>query len=114
MPTIKQLEAENTKKHRLKLLNNILPGWVAEYKFHPTRRWRFDFCNPLHKMAVEIDGAVWSNGRHTRGSGFIKDMEKLNAAAVLGYSVLRFTPQQEDLMVETVGALLLQSCDKVF
>jgi very-short-patch-repair endonuclease len=114
MSKISQLERENEKKHRLKLLNNVLPGWIAEYKFHPVRRWRFDFCQPVYKIAIEIDGAVWSNGRHTRGSGFVKDMEKLNAATVLGYSILRFTPQQEDLMVDTVTALLLQNSEETF
>lgn len=44
-------------------------------------------------VAVEIDGAVWTQGRHTRGSGYVKDMEKLNAAAELGWRVFRYTPQ---------------------
>ena len=73
---ISKLEAENDREYRLKELNKVVPGWVAEYRFHNSRKWRADFCNPLYKIIVEIDGAVWSNGRHTRGSGFIKDMEK--------------------------------------
>ena len=111
--TIKQLEAENAKKHRLKILNNVLPGWVVEYKFHPQRKWKYDFAHPVYKIACEIEGAVWTNGRHTRGSGFVKDMEKYNAGTVLGWQILRFTPQQEDLMVETIQALLLQGCEDV-
>lgn len=43
---------------------------------------------------MEIEGGVWSMGRHTRGSGFVKDMEKYNAAASLGWRVFRFTPKQ--------------------
>ena len=43
---------------------------------------------------MEIEGGVWSGGRHTRGIGFVKDMEKYNAAASLGWRVFRFTPQQ--------------------
>lgn len=66
----------------------------AEFKFHPERKWRFDFCFLRHKVAVEVEGGVWSNGRHTRGSGFIKDMEKYNAATELGWRILRFTPSQ--------------------
>jgi very-short-patch-repair endonuclease len=67
---------------------------VSEYRFHPTRRWRFDYCILDSKLAIECDGGVYSNGRHTRGSGFVKDMEKLNEATRLGYKVIRVTPQQ--------------------
>jgi very-short-patch-repair endonuclease len=67
---------------------------VPEYRFHPVRRWRFDYCIPHLKIAIEQEGAVWTSGRHTRGSGYVKDMEKYNTAAAMGYTVLRFTPQQ--------------------
>lgn len=73
----------------------------TEYRFDPKRRWRFDFAWPTHLLALEVEGAVWTNGRHTRGSGFIKDMEKYNRAAVLGWRVLRTTPS-ELCMQETV------------
>lgn len=71
-----------------------LPEPIPEYKFHPLRKWRADYCWPIHKVIVEIEGGAWSQGRHTRGSGFIADMAKYNAAALLGYAVLRYTPQQ--------------------
>jgi len=82
----------------LKILNKICPGWVTEYKFHPSRRWRADYCNPECKIIIEQNGGVWTGGRHTSGSGFIKDMEKLNAATVLGYRILQYTPQQINKM----------------
>jgi very-short-patch-repair endonuclease len=66
-----------------------LPEPVTEHRFHPTRKWRFDYAWPAQKVALEVEGAVWTNGRHTRGSGFVKDMEKYNSAAVLGWMVLR-------------------------
>ena len=62
----------------------ILPH--REYVFHPTRKWRFDFAFPPF-IAVEIEGF----GRHQRMGGFSKDMEKYNAAAKLGWRVLRYT-----------------------
>lgn len=68
-----------------------LPEPVREYRFAPPRRFRFDFCWPERKVAVEIDGAVWSGGRHTRGAGFLRDCEKLNLAALGGWAVLRFS-----------------------
>jgi len=72
-----------------------------EYRFHPVRRWRFDYAFPEQMVAVEIEGGVWTQGRHTRGSGFVKDMEKYNAAAELGWLVFRYSPQ----MVESGEAV---------
>ncbi|SAK62549.1 hypothetical protein AWB76_03266 [Caballeronia temeraria] len=68
-----------------------LPAPVREHRFHPTRRWRFDFAWPVSRIAVEIEGGTWSGGRHTRGSGFEADCIKYNAAAVLDWRVLRVT-----------------------
>lgn len=65
----------------------------AEYRFHPVRRWRFDFCWPDAKIALEIQGGIWSGGRHSRGSGLVKEHEKLNAAAHAGYRIFYTTPQ---------------------
>lgn len=76
----------------LPALRTLFPDAVAEFKFHPTRKWRADFSLPGAMILIEIDGGVFSGGRHTRGAGFIKDQEKLNAAARLGYRVLRYTP----------------------
>lgn len=68
-----------------------------EYKFFPKRKWRADFLlewNIRLKILIEIEGGACSRGRHTRGAGFIGDMDKYNHAALLGYKVLRFTPAQ--------------------
>jgi very-short-patch-repair endonuclease len=64
-----------------------------EYRFCD-RRWRFDFAMPERKVAVEIEGGVFVQGRHTRGAGAIKDMEKYNRAALDGWRVLRFPPDK--------------------
>ena len=77
-----------------------MPNPEAEYRFHPTRRWRFDFAWPAHHVALEVDGGVWVQGRHSRGSGLVKEHEKMNAAASRGWLVFRCTPQ-------TVGNLAL-------
>lgn len=66
---------------------------VAEHRFHPTRRWRFDWAFKAAKIALEVEGGAWTQGRHTRGSGFVKDMEKYNEAQILGWRILRVTPQ---------------------
>ena len=75
-----------------------LPVPVAELRFAPPRRWRFDWAWPTHRIALEVEGAVWVQGRHTRGSGFVKDMEKYNTAAAMGWRIIRCQPQ--DLFTE--------------
>lgn len=67
-----------------------LPIPQREFKFHPTRKWRFDFAWPGRLLAVELEGAVWVQGRHTRGTGYTGDMEKYNAAIELEWRVLRY------------------------
>jgi hypothetical protein len=70
-----------------------------EFRFAPPRRWRSDFLVgqnmawPVRgRFLIEVDGGAYVAGRHTRGAGFEADLEKLNAAALLGYRILRFTP----------------------
>lgn len=72
-----------------------VPAPVREYRFNfPERQWRFDFAWPIIMLAVEIDGAVHRQGRHTRGAGFEADIVKLNEALLLGWAVLRFSGGQ--------------------
>ena len=108
---------------------------VRELKFHETRKWRFDFAWPLQKVAVEVEGAIYGRpvychnckarvkrrlkggrlvdvregGRHNTGSGAAKDMDKYNAAAALGWRVLRFSEEQltdGDACIRTVREAL--------
>lgn len=65
---------------------------IREYPFAVGRKWRFDFAFVNERVAVEIEGGTWNGGRHTRGSGFVKDCEKYNHAALLSWRVFRFTP----------------------
>lgn len=73
------------------------------------RRWRFDFAWVDANVAAEVEGGVWSRGRHTRGAGYVADCEKYNAATLLGWRVLRIpTPMVEDwsgaeLVAEMLG-----------
>lgn len=76
---------------RLQLRAYEFPTWVEEYQFHPKRRWRFDFAWPDERVAVEVEGGIYSGGRHTRGTGFTGDCDKYNAAALDKWTVLRFT-----------------------
>jgi very-short-patch-repair endonuclease len=74
----------------LQLRENKIPDPVREYRFHPSRRWRFDYAWPNTKIAVEIDGGgfKFGGGKHMQP----RDLEKLNTAASMGWKVYRFTP----------------------
>lgn len=66
--------------------------WEKEYRFHPTRDWRFDRALHFVKVAVEMEGGAWSEmSRHRSKVGFRNDCEKYNEAAFLGWVVIRLT-----------------------
>ncbi|WBA79572.1 hypothetical protein [Endozoicomonas sp. GU-1] len=67
-----------------------LPEPEQEFRFHSKRKWRADFAWKEQRILVEIEGGVWSGGRHTRGSGFIGDCDKYNTATLEGWRVFRF------------------------
>lgn len=81
------------------LLEQIAAEWperplpTLEHRFCE-RLWRFDVAFIDEKVAVEIEGGVWTGGRHVRGKGYQNDMTKYNRASVLGWRVIRVTPDQ--------------------
>jgi len=66
----------------------------AEFKFCPDRKFRADFAVCLERLLLEINGGAFTQGRHTRGTGYVRDMEKRNLGTILGWSWLEFTPEQ--------------------
>lgn len=70
-----------------------LPLPEYEATFHPLRKWRFDACWKDLKLAVEVEGGVFIQGRHSRGAGFRNDCEKYAEAAILGWRVIRVLPE---------------------
>ncbi len=64
-----------------------------EAQLIPGRKSRCDFALPPWRLVVEIEGGVWSAGRHSRGRGFTEDTRKYNALRKLGWTVLRYVPE---------------------
>jgi hypothetical protein len=91
---LKKKNCKSTEIYNCEWIDNALPIPTKEFMFHNTRKWRFDFAFIKEKVAIEIDGAIWANGRHNRGSGFIKDLDKINSAQCLGWIVLRYLPKK--------------------
>jgi len=67
---------------------------TPEYRFSPHRKWRADWAFPEQRVLVEFEGGIWTKGAHTRGKHFESDCQKYNTAALMGYTVLRFTHDQ--------------------
>lgn len=72
-----------------------------EHAFLTKRNFRFDFLilsfngeNLIEqgiRIAIEYEGGIQVNGRHTRPKGYNKDCQKYNLAALNNYIVLRYT-----------------------
>ena len=65
-----------------------LPEPVREYRILPDRRFRWDFCWPEEKVAVEVNGGRWIAGGHSTGPGLKRDAEKANLAQLAGWLTL--------------------------
>lgn len=85
-----------------------LPEPVREYVFAKPRRWRLDFAWVEQKVAVEVEGGIWIQGRHNRGKGYESDLEKHNELTMRGWRLLRFGQKMVDSgsAVEIIGLLL--------
>ena len=82
-------DLEDTLIFQLKALG--APDPAREWRFHNIRKWRFDLAWPERLLAVEVEGGVYIQGRHTRGSGVEADCEKYNTAVIMGWRILRYT-----------------------
>ena len=86
-----------------------LPLGEGQYRFVPGRLYRFDRAYPSQMVAIEIQGGVWVNGAHSRGSGVQRDCLKLSLGAALGWRVLPVTRemiesgQAVDLIRQALG-----------
>jgi hypothetical protein len=80
-----------------------LPLGVGQHRFVPGRQYRWDRCWIGQKVACEVQGAIWTNGAHSRGSGVQRDCVKFSIAAALGWRVLPITVE----MIESGQAVEL-------
>jgi very-short-patch-repair endonuclease len=100
---------ESVLEKKFRLLWGSLngPELVQEHRFHPVRKWRFDFAHLATKVAVELQGGIWSGGRHGRGYGIVGDYEKLNESQFCGWVVIQLSAKQITMEnVEKINALI--------
>lgn len=82
-------------------------NWIPEYKFHSTRRWRFDWALPSHKIACEVNGGRFKalGGRHNSPA----DYEKTRAAVLANWRVLPFLTEELENNPAACISLVLQA-----
>jgi very-short-patch-repair endonuclease len=71
-----------------------IPVPVCELRFHPTRKWKFDYAWTYLKVVLELEGGAYAGHGHRSVGKFLADMEKYNTAAMMGWKVLRCTTTQ--------------------
>ncbi len=81
----------------------------TEYRFDKVRRFRFDIAILEYKIAIEYEGVFSKKSRHTSVTGYSKDCEKYNLAAVNGWRVLRYTAMNYGSAVLDVLRLINES-----
>ena len=89
----------NKEKYRdefIMLMNITFPDLEVWPEFYCSteRQWQIDYFFPQILLAIEQEGGVWTGGRHTRGKGFIADMDKYNFISSKGWTLIRRTPDQ--------------------
>lgn len=94
----KERKRAEREKHQAMFAMQLRAAGFTNFKrevlFHAKRDWRLDFADQQIGLAIEIDGGVYTQGRHTRGDGYTEDCIKLAEATILGWTVLRFTTGQ--------------------
>jgi very-short-patch-repair endonuclease len=80
-----------------------LPEPERQFRYADDRKWTADFCYPAARLLIEVQGGVWSGGRHTRGAGYERDRVKYFEAQLRGWRVIEVTPA----MIEDGRALSL-------
>lgn len=78
------------RQARLAGLNLLEPEYEWEFN-KPDTKHRLDLAWPDIMWAVELEGGVFSGGRHVRGKGYTEDIRKYNIATLKGWRLLRYT-----------------------
>jgi len=91
---------QDDKAHRLlcfQLRAAGLPDFETEYLFAREaigRDWRWDIAYVAQKLAIEVDGGIWVQGAHAHPTTIVRNMEKRNWGARLGWRLLTFSTDE--------------------
>jgi hypothetical protein len=74
-----------------------IPLWEADFAKRQrlsrrSKRYRLDFVHEPSQVGIEIQGAIYTGGRHVTGTGYERDATKYNLAYAAGWIVFLITP----------------------
>lgn len=102
-------------KNILNILNHVCQGWTYEYKFDSERKFKFDYANLRLKIAIEMEGGIYTGTGHAKTGRYLSDMEKYNKAAIKGWMVLRYAHGQEKKIAgDVIDAIEKRRSDVAF
>lgn len=71
------------------------PLFERQFRITPARKFMADFYFSNVKgmpLVVEVDGGIWTGGRHVTGRGVESDCEKSSLIAAMPARLMRVTP----------------------
>ena len=70
-------------------------GMVRQHKPFEDVGYAYDFAWPDRTpvVLVEVQGGIYTGGAHTRSRGVLRDMDKVNRAALRGWLVLQVSAE---------------------
>lgn len=84
-----------------------------EYQFSD-RKFRFDFYIPAMGCGIEFEGGIFlANSGHKTPKHYTKDTLKYNMAAILGFTVLRYTAMNYQYAINDLNQLYEKHCQHV-
>jgi very-short-patch-repair endonuclease len=102
---MKKITGKESIEFTLKYFNQY--KYEKEYLGIPGRKYRFDYCIPSEKLAIEYEGVFTSGkSRHTNVMGYTGDCEKYNLAVINGWRVLRYTAKNVGQLFNDLRKLL--------
>ena len=93
----KKIEKVSIEKNTIELFlkqfqqQGLIKSYETEYKFDEVRKFRFDWCIPELRLAIEYEGIVSEKSGHTTITGYSNNCVKYNLAVTQGWNILRYT-----------------------
>jgi len=88
----------NYPQHPLISEFDDISSWELDYAYRRSlskraKRFRLDFAHEETRVGIEIQGGIYTRGRHVTGAGYERDAFKYNLAYAGGWVIFLMTPE---------------------